>query len=217
MSDGVSRYRVLEKLGAGGMGEVWLADDTQLGRKVAIKFLTEALEHDATARERLHREARSAAALDHPFICKIHEIADVDGRTGIVMEHVSGETLRATLARGPFAPRRALEIAGEMAEALDEAHTRRLVHRDLKPANVMLTEQGHVTSASSRFRRRCTRFSSSSSPTARATSGCSRTAMATETPNCSTSSRTFADAQASGKQRSMPCATASAPTSEWQG
>ncbi len=87
-----SRYRLLSSLGKGGMGEVLLADDAQLGRKVAIKFLTEALQHDATARERLHREARSAAALDHPFICKIYEIAEVDGRTGIVMEHVSGET-----------------------------------------------------------------------------------------------------------------------------
>ena len=138
------RYALLSSLGQGGMGEVFLADDTQLGRKVAIKFLTEALENDATARERLHREARSAAALDHPFICKIYEIAEIDGRTGIVMEHVSGETLQAMLTRGPLAPGRALEIAGEIAEALDEAHTRRLVHRDLKPANVMLTTQGHV-------------------------------------------------------------------------
>ena len=123
---------------------MFLADDTQLGRKVAIKFLTEALEADTTARERLRREARSAAGLDHPFICKIHEIAEVDGRTGIVMEHVAGETLQTTLARGQVSPRRALEIATEIAEALDEAHTQRLVHRDLKPANVMLTAQGHV-------------------------------------------------------------------------
>ena len=144
MSASSSRYRLLSSLGKGGMGEVFLADDTQLGRKVAIKFVTEALEADPTARERLHREARSAAALDHPYICKIHEIAEVDGRTGVVMEHVSGETLQATLARGALSPQRALEIAGEIAEALDEAHTHRLVHRDLKPANVMLTEQGHV-------------------------------------------------------------------------
>ncbi len=117
-----SRYRILQPLGKGGMGEVFLADDTQLGRKVAVKFLTEALEADATARERLHREARSAAALDHPYICKIYEIAEVDGRTGIVMEHLSGETLQASLARGPVSPPRALEIATEIAEALDEAH-----------------------------------------------------------------------------------------------
>ncbi len=96
-----SRYSLLSSLGKGGMGEVFLADDTQLGRKVAIKFLTEALENDATARERLHRETRSAAALDHPFICKIHEIAEIEGRTGIVMEHVAGETLQALLRRSP--------------------------------------------------------------------------------------------------------------------
>ncbi len=127
------------------MGEVFLAEDAQLGRKVAIKFVTEALEVDPTPRERLHREARSAAALDHPYSCKIHEIAEVDSRTGIVMEHLSGETLQVSLARGPVSPQRALEFAGEIAEALDEAHKHRLVHRDLKPANVMLTEQGHVT------------------------------------------------------------------------
>jgi len=138
------RYRLLSSLGKGGMGEVFLADDTQLGRKVTIKFVTEALEADPTARARLHREARAAAALDHPYICKIHEIAEVEGRTGIVMEHVTGETLQATLGRGPVAPQTALDIASEIAEAMDEAHRRRLVHRDLKPANVMLTEQGHV-------------------------------------------------------------------------
>ena len=144
MDDTAPRYHLLSSLGKGGMGEVFLADDTQLGRKVAIKFVTEALEADPTARERLHREARSAAALDHPYICKIHEIAEVDGRTGIVMEHVSGETLQASLARGAVSAQRAIEIAGEIAEALDTAHAHRLVHRDLKPANIMLTEQGHV-------------------------------------------------------------------------
>ena len=122
------------------MGEVFLADDRQLGRQVAIKFLAEALESDATARERLHREARSAAALDHPYVCKIHELADLDGRTGIVMEHITGETLQARLRRAPLSPKEALEIAGEVAEALEEAHQ----HRDLKPSNVMLTTQGHV-------------------------------------------------------------------------
>ena len=126
------------------MGEVFLANDTQLGRKVAIKFLTDALEADATARERLHREARSAAALDHPYICKVHALVVIDGRRGIVMEHVTGETLRARLARAPLSPREALEIAGEVAEALEAAHKRRVVHRDLKPSNVMLTEEGHV-------------------------------------------------------------------------
>ena len=141
---GSSRYRIVESLGRGGMGEVFLADDTQLDRKVAIKFLNEALEADRTARQRLHREARSAAALDHPYVCKIHELAEIDGRTGIVMEHVTGETLQARLRRAPLSPNEALEIAGEVAEALDEAHQHRVVHRDLKPSNVMLTTQGHV-------------------------------------------------------------------------
>ena len=124
------------------MGEVFLADDRQLGRKAAIKFLAEALEADATARERLHREARSA--LDHPYVCKIYELTDIDGRTGIVMEPVPGETLQARLRRAPLSPREALEIAGEVAEALEAAHARRVVHRDLKPSNVMLTGGGHV-------------------------------------------------------------------------
>ena len=144
MSETTSRYRVLESLGRGGMGEVFLADDRQLGRQVAVKFLAEALEADATARERLHREARSAAALDHPYVCKIYELTDLDGRTGIVMEHVAGETLQARLRRAPLSPREALEIAGEVAEALEAAHARRVVHRDLKPSNVMLTGEGHV-------------------------------------------------------------------------
>ena len=126
------------------MGEVFLADDTQLGRKVAIKFLAEALESDTTARGRLYREACSAAALDHPYVCKIYELADIDGRTGIVMEHVAGETLQARLRRAPLAPKEALEIAGEVAEALEDAHAHRVVHRDLKPSNVMVTPQGHV-------------------------------------------------------------------------
>ena len=126
------------------MGEVFLADDRQLGRTVAIKFLAEALEADATARERLHHEARSAAALDHPYVCKIYELTDLDGRTGIVMEHVTGETLQARLRRVPLSPKEALEIAGEVAEALEAAHKRRVVHRDLKPSNVMLTDEGHV-------------------------------------------------------------------------
>ena len=144
MSETRPRYRVLESLGRGEMGEVFLADDTQLGRKVAVKFLAEALETDETARERLHGEARSAAALDHPYVCQIHELADIDGRTGIVMEHIIGETLQARLRRTPLSPKEALEIAGEVAEALDEAHQHRVVHRDLKPSNVMLTKQGHV-------------------------------------------------------------------------
>ena len=126
------------------MGEVFLAEDTQLGRQVAIKFLTAELEADATARERLLREARSAASLDHPYICKVFEVAEIDGRTGIVMEHVSGETLEQVLRSSLPDTRRAVAVAAEIAEALEAAHRRKLVHRDLKPANVMLTDDGHV-------------------------------------------------------------------------
>ena len=144
MSDTSSRYRILESLGRGGMGEVFLADDTQLARKVAIKFLPGELRDDPVARGRFEREAKSAAALDHPFICKIHELTAIDGRPCIVMEHVAGQTLESRLTQGPLAPAEAIQIAAEMAEALTEAHTRRILHRDLKPANLMLSEQGHL-------------------------------------------------------------------------
>ena len=144
MTNPASRYRILESLGRGGMGEVFLADDTQLERKVAIKFLPEALQSDAVALARFGREAKSAAALDHPFICKIYEFVKVDGRAAIVMEHVAGQTLESRLAEGPLAPAEAIQLAVEVVEALVEAHARRILHRDLKPANLMLTEQGHV-------------------------------------------------------------------------
>ena len=126
------------------MGEVFLAEDHQLERKVALKFLPDGLTDDPVARKRFEREAKAAASLDHPFICKIHEIAETDGRTCIVIEHVSGRTLDRVIADGPTAPKRTLEIAAEVVEALEEAHARRILHRDLKPSDLMLTEQGHV-------------------------------------------------------------------------
>ena len=144
MSTPFPRYRILSSLGRGGMGEVFLADDTQLERKVAIKFLPGELQDDPVAGARFEREAKSAAALDHPFICKIYEFAKVDGRAAIVMEHVAGETLEAHLTKGPLAPADAIQLAAEVVEALSEAHARRILHRDLKPANLMLSEQGHV-------------------------------------------------------------------------
>ena len=144
MSTASPRYRILSSLGKGGMGEVFLAEDSILERKVAIKFLPKALQHDPVARGRFEREAKSAAALDHPFICKIYEFGEVDGRACIVMEHVAGQTLESRLADGPLAPAEAIQIALEVSEALTEAHSRRILHRDLKPANLMLTEHGHV-------------------------------------------------------------------------
>jgi eukaryotic-like serine/threonine-protein kinase len=137
-------YHILERLGCGGMGEVYLAHDPRLDRHVAIKVLPVHLTSDAVARERLHREAMAAAALDHPFICKIFEIGQSDGILFCVMEYVRGETLQSRLRGGRLAQSDALRIAEEIAEALEEAHAKKFVHRDLKPANVMLTPQGRV-------------------------------------------------------------------------
>jgi serine/threonine protein kinase len=141
----VSHYRITEKLGEGGMGEVYLAQDTTLERKVALKFLPPSLQHDNVAHKRFIREAKSAAALDHPYICNIHEVGrSDDGQDFIVMEYVTGPTLEERLSEGRLALSEALSIGLEMAEALNEAHSQRIVHRDLKPANIMLTPAGHA-------------------------------------------------------------------------
>jgi tetratricopeptide (TPR) repeat protein len=137
-------YEIVRSLGVGGMGEVYLAHDRRLDRAVAIKLLPPDLGADPVARERLRREALAAAALDHPFICKIFEIGEHDGRLFCVMEYIRGETLFARMRAAPLPRSEALRIAGEIAEALEEAHAARFVHRDLKPANVMLTVQGRV-------------------------------------------------------------------------
>ena len=140
----LGRYDVVAALGAGGMGEVYRARDTRLERDVAIKVLPAALSDDATARERFRREALAAAGLDHPFICKVFEIGDADGRLFIVMEYVAGETLHAALGRGPLSSSAMLALALELTDALEAAHARKIVHRDLKPANIMLTSQQHA-------------------------------------------------------------------------
>jgi tetratricopeptide (TPR) repeat protein len=136
-------YQILRSLGKGGMGEVFLAQDTVLERKVAIKFLPDAEQQDPQARKRFLREAKAAAALDHPFICRVYETGEVTGKAFIVMEYLPGETLKDRLARGPLPVEEALQKATEIAEALEEAHEKGIVHRDLKPANIMLTPQGH--------------------------------------------------------------------------
>src|SRR6186713_1735025 len=136
------RYQILEIIGSGGMGEVCLADDVMLDRKVALKFVTAPGETDGL--EQLLVEARAAAALDHPFICSIYEVTTLNGRACIAMEYVRGESLERRLRGGPLPLNEALRVAEEIAEALDAAHKRRVVHRDLKPANVMLTEDGHI-------------------------------------------------------------------------
>ena len=139
----IGHYRVLRMLGRGGMGEVYLAQDTSLPRKVALKLLPGDRQQDAASRTRLFREAESAATINHPFICSIHEIGEFQGTDFIAMEYVEGQTLKDRLQEGPFPVPKALPIASEIAEALDKAHTEGVVHRDLKPSNIMLTAEGH--------------------------------------------------------------------------
>src|SRR6185295_7849288 len=126
------------------MGEVYLAEDTKLDRKVAIKFLSAQLGADELARRRLIGEARAAAKLDHPNICTIHEVGEADGRCFIVMQYVEGETLSNTAARGPLELREVLDIAIQVSEALSEAHSRGIIHRDIKPQNIMITARGQT-------------------------------------------------------------------------
>jgi tetratricopeptide (TPR) repeat protein/TolB-like protein/predicted Ser/Thr protein kinase len=140
----LAHYRIVEEISRGGMGVVYRATDTRLGRDVALKVLPDDLLHDPQRRERLLHEARAASALEHPHIAVIHGVDDVDGVTFIAMELIRGEKLSDTLARGPLSQPRALDLAIEIAEGLARAHDRGVVHRDLKPANVMVTEDGHA-------------------------------------------------------------------------
>ena len=140
----IKHYEVLSALGAGGMGEVYLAEDKQLGRKVAIKFLPTDVATDERAKQRLLREARTAATLDHPNICAIYEVAEEDGYNFIVLQYLEGETLAARLSRGRPEVREALAIASQVAEALNEAHSHGIIHRDIKPENIMLTTRKQV-------------------------------------------------------------------------
>jgi serine/threonine protein kinase len=141
----VSHYRILEKIGEGGMGEVYLAEDTSLERKVALKFLPLGLQADPVAHKRFVREAKSAAAIDHPYICHIHEVSQSDdGQDFIVMEYVEGQTLKDRLEDGQLPIKEALQIGSEVAEALEEAHSNGVIHRDLKPSNIMVTPSGHA-------------------------------------------------------------------------
>ncbi len=139
-----SRYRLVKKLGRGGMGEVFLAEDTVLNRKVALKFVRDGDDLDTASENRILREARAAAALDHPFICHIHDVGEMDQRPFIAMEYVEGQTLKEKLAGSRLPLEEALQIARETAQALEAAHSRQIIHRDVKPGNILLTEQGHV-------------------------------------------------------------------------
>jgi non-specific serine/threonine protein kinase len=140
----ISHYRIIKKLGAGGMGEVYLAQDTMLDRKVAIKFLPSESSHDVKANRRLIREAKSAATLDHPNICAIHEANEEGGRSFIVMQYVDGETLDCKIKTHSFDLSEALTIGVQIADAISEAHTRGIIHRDIKPQNIMITARGQA-------------------------------------------------------------------------
>src|SRR5688572_5200678 len=140
----VGPYVVRRHLGDGGMGSVWLADDTRLHRRVALKVLRAARQEDSAGRERLMREARAAAAINHPHIATVYDVIEVDGDVAIVLEYVEGETLRAAVATGRMPIERVIDVGVQLTKAIVAAHAQGVVHRDLKPANVIITPDAQV-------------------------------------------------------------------------
>src|SRR5437870_5879041 len=140
----LGRYEIRAQIGEGGMGEVYLAEDTQLGRRVAIKLLPPETLSDEKARRRLVREAQAAAKLDHPNICAIYEVGEEDGRSFIAMQYVEGETLDARMKRKPLDLAESLAISAQVADALAEAHAHAIIHRDIKPSNIIIAARGQA-------------------------------------------------------------------------